>query len=317
MRDHLFGTPDQWNLRRCRRCDVVWVDPRPREEAFGAIYPGTYLTHEAGAAGSGRLVPAWAAELILAGWFGYADQADGDLRRRFGWWAGFLFPWLREFVAGEVAGLSARERGRLLDVGCGNGRFLQTMARLGWTVFGVEPDAAAAAVARASLGEVIHSGRIGDAPFPEGSFDVIVMKHVIEHLPDPTATLRACHRFLRAGGKIVVITPNARSLGGRLFGRDWLGWDVPRHFTIFSRTAMRSVLERAGFRRIDVATPTRKAARMWQMSRALKRGRMSNSVVGLDGGRPTMAALVFWVAECACNVVRPCGEELRAVAEKP
>jgi SAM-dependent methyltransferase len=228
----------------------------------------------------------------------------------------FGFPGLRELAAGEIAGLPAQDRGRLLDIGCGNGGFLKTMRALGWDVHGIEPDPAAARVASRTLGNVIYQGSIADAPFGAGSFDVVVMKHVIEHLHDPIASLVHCHRFLRPGGKVVLLTPNARSLGGTVFGRDWLGWDVPRHLFIFSPEAIRTVLERAGFRRVRVETPGRKAARMWQMSKALRRGRTLGTVVGLNAGRTTMAAVMFWLFESGLVRISPRGEELWAMAEK-
>jgi 2-polyprenyl-3-methyl-5-hydroxy-6-metoxy-1,4-benzoquinol methylase len=318
LRDHLFGVAGEWSLRRCPRCRSVWVDPRPSEDEFGAIYPATYLTHdEAGVAESRRLLPAPVTRLIRIGWFGY-NASDASRTEQFvGWMMGAALPFVRELVAGDIAGLAARDHGRLLDVGCGNGGFLRTMAALGWDVHGVEPDPTAARVATEALGPVVHHGGIETAPYADRSFDVITMKHVIEHVYEPMTTLTHCVRLIRPGGKLVLLTPNARSLGGWMFGADWLGWDVPRHVFVFSPAAITTVLNAAGFERVRVATPARKAARMWRMSRVLQDARASDQVIGLRSGSASAGALLFWLVEWALTKFSARGEELWAVAEKP
>jgi SAM-dependent methyltransferase len=86
------------------------------------------------------------------------------------------------------------------------------------------------------------------APFPEGSFDLITMFHVLEHLKDPAGYLAAARRLLAAGGKLVVQTPNLDCWQYRLFGARWSGLDAPRHLYDFRLEDLRSLLENNGFR---------------------------------------------------------------------
>lgn len=96
-----------------------------------------------------------------------------------------------------------RGEGRLLDVGCASGRFLRQMSEIGWTVAGVEFDAAAARKARAVTPEIFEGDPM-EAPFAPGRFDVVTAFHVIEHLPDPKGALKL---------GLEVVLPLARGLG--------------------------------------------------------------------------------------------------------
>jgi len=158
------------------------------------------------------------------------------------------FPPLREMAAARVMWLEYDSRQRLLDVGCGNGKFLVCMRNMGWKVAGVEPDAQAAAVAQHQYGIQIHPGPLEQAGLPEDSFDVVTMNHVIEHLSEPLATLVECRRVMKNNARLVVVTPNTESWGCRIFGSAWLHWDTPRHLFLFSPQALRACAEQAQLR---------------------------------------------------------------------
>ncbi|MGH2395464.1 MAG: class I SAM-dependent methyltransferase [bacterium] len=147
----------------------------------------------------------------------------------------------------ENEGLSVQSapRGRLLDVGCGSGRFLVHMRDLGWEVTGVEPDPVAVRVAHRSFHLNVASGTLEDAGFPESCVDVVTMNHVIEHVPDPISSLRECNRVLREGGRLVVVTPNVHSLGHWYFNHSWRGLEVPRHLQLLHGSGIAGVC-RAG-----------------------------------------------------------------------
>jgi SAM-dependent methyltransferase len=138
----------------------------------------------------------------------------------------------------DVMGLHASSRGRLLDVGCGNGAFLAKMRDLGWEVVGVKPDPEAARVAREDFGVTVFEGRLEEAGLSDGSLDTITMHHVIEHISDPVDVLRECYRILKPSGILVIVTPNLNALGRHLMGMSWRGWEVPRHFTLYLRRAL-------------------------------------------------------------------------------
>ena len=141
-------------------------------------------------------------------------------------------------------------RGRLLDVGCATGRFMQRMAAVGWRVSGIELDPVAAATARTVTPDVI----VGDpaaVALPAASFDLITAFHVVEHLPDPATALRNMLGWLAPDGLMIVEVPNVGGWGGTLFGRFWSGLDFPRHLVHFTPATMRALVERCGGTVVD------------------------------------------------------------------
>ena len=77
--------------------------------------------------------------------------------------------------------------------------------------------------------------------------DAILLCHVIEHLAEPIEILKECLSILKPGGILIMLTPNSESLGHRLFGRNWLHLDPPRHLYLFNSSNMRRILEQTGF----------------------------------------------------------------------
>jgi SAM-dependent methyltransferase len=135
----------------------------------------------------------------------------------------------------------------VLDIGCGDGAFLRRLVAAGWTgpVHGFEPGHAAAERARAR-GLVIEEKTFEQLD-AEAEFDLIVMRHVIEHVREPRAVLDRVHRALKGGGLAYIATPDERALSARLFGRYWHGYDPPRHLWVFRPDGIRRLLEEAGF----------------------------------------------------------------------
>jgi 2-polyprenyl-3-methyl-5-hydroxy-6-metoxy-1,4-benzoquinol methylase len=125
------------------------------------------------------------------------------------------------------------------------------MRSLGWEVEGVEFDPAAVKTARLT-GLNVRNGSLEENAYPSESFEVITMRHVIEHVPDPVETLTECARILKPGGQLFLFTPNGSSLSHRLFKESWRGLETPRHLHIFSPPSARRALTMAGFQKITV-----------------------------------------------------------------
>lgn len=142
---------------------------------------------------------------------------------------------------------SGRSTGRILDVGCGTGLFLNEMKRAGWAAAGVEPSPGAAAYARKRFGLTVFQGMLEDAPFASASFDVITFWDVLEHTFSPTATLQHVAGLLAPGGMVAINIPNWDSLDRRLFGPLWVGYDPPRHLYVFTRATLTALLRQTGF----------------------------------------------------------------------
>jgi 2-polyprenyl-3-methyl-5-hydroxy-6-metoxy-1,4-benzoquinol methylase len=151
------------------------------------------------------------------------------------------------------------QSGRLLDVGCHTGIFLDVARRAGWETCGVEPSRWSAERARARGLTVVHS-TLAEADFPEGSFDVVTMWDVIEHLADPYQELLRAQRLLRPNGLLALSTMNVDAWFPRLLGRRW-PWYMQMHLYYFTPKTLRQMLERAGFRMVE-AVPHKRVVRL-------------------------------------------------------
>jgi 2-polyprenyl-3-methyl-5-hydroxy-6-metoxy-1,4-benzoquinol methylase len=248
LRDRLFSAPGVWSLFNCHRCGLVWLNPQPASKDIGTFYVD-YFTHTA----ASRILPSasrtdWRHRVkvsVLAANFGYSDPLLNRAWRGLGK-VGGLLPLFHDWVGRLVMYLPAWERGRLLDIGCGNGTFLAAMRECGWDVLGVEPDPEAARLAREISGLHVVTGTLEEARLTANSIDAITLNHVIEHVPDPISMLEEICRVLRVGGKLVIATPNIESLGHRVSGASWPDLDPPRHLHLFSLRALRAVAEKAG-----------------------------------------------------------------------
>lgn len=150
-------------------------------------------------------------------------------------------------------------RGPLLDIGCANGEFLFWAKRRGFSVHGVEVNAHTAAIAN-DHGIPVVTGTLAEAAFAEQSFSVVVAADVIEHVADPIAFLRSCHRLLKPGGVLVVATPNMNSFWARgvaILARLGLPSSVfipPHHLWYFSLPNFCTLLAHEGFSVLDAQT---------------------------------------------------------------
>jgi dolichol-phosphate mannosyltransferase len=135
--------------------------------------------------------------------------------------------------------------GKLIDIGCYTGVFLDVARKRGWRVQGVEPSAWAAMKAQEKGLQVVNSP-FREASFSPKSFDTVTLWDVIEHLHDPLGELRAVHGILRPGGILAMSTMDTHSLYARLAGRRW-PWYMRMHFYYFTRDSMTRMLTAAGF----------------------------------------------------------------------
>lgn len=139
-------------------------------------------------------------------------------------------------------------RGKLLEVGSGFGYLLDYFRKDGWDVLGVEPNEGLNRHARKALGLEVLPVILPDARFPEDTFDVALMMHVIEHVPDPVDTLREIHRVLKPGGMLVMETPRYDTLMFKLLGRRERSLSCFGHIYFYTSKTLRETCEKAGFR---------------------------------------------------------------------
>jgi len=135
----------------------------------------------------------------------------------------------------------------LIEVGCSAGAALAAAASAGWDARGVEVSVPSAELARQRPGvRAVYTGRLEDAPLPDGDVDAFMLLDVIEHMDPPDAALATMFRKLRPGGLALFVTPDGDSISARLMGPRWPHLFI-EHVVLYSRGGMRRALARAGF----------------------------------------------------------------------
>jgi SAM-dependent methyltransferase len=206
--------------------------------------------------GCGHVFSAFPADPHFAGYWGDPEhllQADQAF-----FWDEAHAPMYRAFARKFLTGRS----GRLLDVGCGLGFFVRAVGRVGgWEAWGCEISPAAVRYAHDKLGLAnVRCGRLEEMEFPAGSFELVTLWDVIEHLRDPEPVLRHCRALLAPSGLLFLHTPNVhvalpkarliRLLRGMRPGVSYL--DARDHLHLYSPRTIRRLLERNGFARIEL-----------------------------------------------------------------
>ena len=225
-----------WAVRTCPRCGRRALDPRPSPGALGAWYGPEYF-----GAGDAKFV---------GGIEAFIDAFRQSRARDAAAWMRRLppRPGATQAAVPNAAPTGAPGPGRVLDIGCGSGRFLAALAWRGFECHGTEFSDETARRAAAIPGLQVHAGPVTDGTYAPGTFDLVSVWHVLEHLHDPDALLRRCALWLREGGVLLLAVPNIDSWQARLFRGAWFHLDPPRHLFHFGPSSLRVALEAAGFR---------------------------------------------------------------------
>ena len=240
-RDRAYGLPGEFNVVRCRECGLCRTNPRPTVVSLAEAYPEEYPAHQA-AAREAR-VPRGLLRRALV------NRLNYPLGRR---WPrlvrAVMLPVTRAVLARRraVGYLPFAGQGRLLDFGCGVGRYVSKMAGAGWKAEGIDISAQAVRLGR-QAGLTLHHGTLPGLDLPAESFDAVTMWQALEHVPSPKATLEAAARLLRPGGRLMVVCPRLDSLDAKWFGSCWFALELPRHLWHFTEATLRRHLEATGF----------------------------------------------------------------------
>jgi SAM-dependent methyltransferase len=214
-------TKFNWGIERCRRCGLIYANPRAPKEMILARYSSEYFWNEylpaVGAPGGNYDLD-------------YQDQRHAAMLRL-------------------VRRHSPRGR-RMLEVGTGAGLFLKAAQRAGWETAGLELSTEGSAFARDRLGLDVRTEPAEAMSFPAGSFDVAVMFDVIEHLFDPVTVLEATRRAVAPGGLLVVSTPNYDALSRFVLGAEWAVLSPLEHVYYFTERTLAAILGKAGWQNV-------------------------------------------------------------------
>jgi len=215
------------SLVQCQNCGLVYVSPRPDANELYALYGETYFKNDD------------------SGTVGYHNYlADGqNIRRTFS----RRLDLLHEFI-------QPGQGRKLLDIGCATGFFIDEAAKRGWEVEGLDVSSFAVEYVKSELGHSAYNTSVLDADFlAPGSYSLITMWDVIEHVPDPKAHAERVAELLHSGGHFALITPDVGSWVARLTGKRWIGYKLSEeHVYYFSVQTLTRMLNDAGFDVVSV-----------------------------------------------------------------
>jgi len=215
--DYRLSTTDgKFNLVRCRRCGLVYLYPRPTKREVSKFYPQEYY------------------------------DKQNRLER-------VVVKLLHDMKIKKIT--SFKRRGRILDVGCGSGELLSHLKERVWEVYGVDTSEVAYKLAKRKIGQRVFNCELKDCQFVDQYFDVITLNHVLEHMLDPNEELRNIHRILKDDGVLLLSTPNIDSLQFKISKEKWFGIDSPRHLNIYSPKTVKLILNKNGFRILEITYP--------------------------------------------------------------
>ena len=212
---------EPYKVVKCKLCGLVYVNPQPDKEELINSYSKEYYSE----------------------WISLQRKSRLRLWRR------------------RLKGLEKyKKRGKILDVGCGVGTFLDIAKKNGWEVYGTEISECGCRYAQENFNLDAFHGELKEANFSDNLFDVVTLWHVIEHLTNPLKTLREVRRILKKDGLLVVATPNignyimrilyplVRRKRLKLFSID----DKELHLYHFSTETIQKAIEKAGFKIVNI-----------------------------------------------------------------
>lgn len=219
-----FLTGESFQIIKCRNCGFRFTNPRPEAGELGKYYESSeYISH--------------------------SDNKQGLFAT--------LYQQVRKYTLGQKFVLVKRfhQNGEILDIGCATGHFLSLMSKHGWKTTGIEPDKKTRERAISEFGLNVFAEEQLDL-FPNSSFDVITMWHVLEHVSDLNVRLLQIRNLLKPAGTFIVAIPNSNSYDAKKYGSHWAGYDLPRHLYHFTKEDIKLLMEKHGFK-IEKVLPMR------------------------------------------------------------
>jgi len=214
---HLFDAQsidgEDFHVHRCPGCRAVYLFPRPDEATLARAYSEEY--------------------------YGEGDEKFSPLIER-------VLDGFRRMRARAV--LARTEPGAaVLDIGCGNGRFLANVVAEGRRGYGLELPGKSLERARRIPGLELTEGKLTRETYPPEHFDMVTLWHVFEHLDRPAETLDILAEILKPGGYLALSLPNIDSWQAKAFGPDWFHLDPPRHLFFLGPEPLTEAVTRRGF----------------------------------------------------------------------
>lgn len=243
--------PEEWHIYNCFYCKSLFVNPRPAENSLAALYQD-YLTHK-----PTQKEKVFTSESLfwklVRGYLANSLGLNFDKKSlNMGYILFSLIPPLRYKLNRFGRNLTIknfRNKGKLLDLGCGAGEFLHIAQQMGFDSYGCDFDPI---IIKQCENKGLNVRLGGLESYNDETFDVITMNQVIEHVVDPQQTIKECFKKLNNNGCLWIGTPNPQAIGAQVFGKSWAGLHPPYHLCIPSQSELVRWLNDAGFHNIQI-----------------------------------------------------------------
>lgn len=212
--DHTVSK-EKFNVVSCAQCGFTFTNPQPAD--IGKYYQSQdYISH--------------------------SDTRKGIINK--------IYHWVRAYSLNKKIKLIntySPGKGKLLDIGCGTGYFLDKAKSNGWEVYGMEPDPGA----RKQTQDKIKT-KVFDTidQIQNIHFQCITLWHVLEHVEDPNASLQKISQLLDNQGVLIIAVPNHHSLDAQIYQEHWAAYDVPRHLQHYDPKTFKTLIEKNGLKLI-------------------------------------------------------------------
>lgn len=249
---------EKFSIQECKNCGFKFTNPRPDLTQIGEYYKAeSYISH--------------------------TNTSKGLIAK--------LYHSVRKYtLKGKLNLINSLipQKGKLLDVGCGTGMFLNVCREDGWIVNGIEPDGGARQIAeeinKASIKTEILSS------FKNETFDIITMWHVLEHVHLLNKTVDWLNERLSENGYLIIAVPNHESKDAEIYQEHWAGYDVPRHLYHYSQKSIKQLFEQKGFSLKETLPMKFDSFYVSMLSTKYQSGKINYIKAFLDGLKSNMSA---------------------------
>lgn len=205
---------DEYRVCKCRHCHLVQTSPLPPEDTRDDLYD-----------------------------YGYFEKLTGRKEQERFYQQRFL---------DQI--LQYKRSGKMLEIGVGIGLFMELASQAGWKIEGLDPSRAACQYVTETYHLPTHVGLLSQGRFPSGYFDVLALRHVLEHVPTPLAFVKELHRIVKDDGIIAMAVPNFGGVHASLARERWFHLSLPYHVAHYTPKTLTMLLDTCGFEIVQLCT---------------------------------------------------------------
>lgn len=216
-----YASNEEFNIYRCVQCNFLFTNNFPDKNSIGQYYNSSeYISH--------------------------SNDKSGFVNK--------LYYSIRKYAINNklkyVCKKADRKTGKICDIGCGIGYFLNAARNKGWQTVGIEKNESARNTAQETFGLCIKDTDEINS-LPNASFDVVTLWHVLEHIENLSEMMEKIHSLLLPDGIAVIAVPNCISYDARHYREFWAAYDVPRHLWHFTPQTLEVLANKFNFRITD------------------------------------------------------------------